>query len=272
VTANDLPSGADLAPASLFWTAVQTEAVKFRRAPVPRSAAAMLVVGIAGICLAMILAAEHGDPQAAAKLGPVVAIGGWTALLSASAQISAVGGLIGFGVVLAWTFGREFNDGTISGLFALPVTRGQLAGAKFAVFGLWSLAVSAGVVLALLSCGLGLGLGLPQTAVIGLLGRQFAVCVLTAALTSVAALAASLGRSMLAGIATVIGVVVLAQVVAIAGAGGWFPFTTVALWATTVGPDLFAMVSPLQLGVVVPTAVMLVWLTIGTWRRLELDR
>ena len=95
---------------------------------------------------------------------------------------------------------------------------------------------------------------------------------LTAALASVAGLAASLGRSLLAGIASVIGVVVLAQVMAIAGAGGWFPFATVGLWATTFGPDLFAVVSPLQLSLVVPTAAVLVWLTIRRWRRLQLDR
>jgi ABC-2 type transport system permease protein len=168
MTATDLRSGADLAPASLFWTALETEASKFRRASVPRVTAAMLVGGIAIMCAGMLLAAEHGDPQAVAKLGPVVALGGWTALLSSAAQITAVGGLIGFGVALAWSFGREFVDGTITGLFALPVTRGQLAGAKFVVFGLWSLAVSAGLVLALLSCGLALGLGLPQAAALDL--------------------------------------------------------------------------------------------------------
>lgn len=272
MTATELRSGADLAPASLFWTALETEACKFRRAPVPRAAAVMLVGGIAIMCVAMLLAAEHGDPRAAAKLGPVVAMGGWEALLNTAAQITAVGGLIGFGVVLAWSFGREFIDGTITGLFALPVTRGQLAGAKFAVFGLWSLAVSAGLVLALLGCGLALGLGLPQAAVLDLLARQFAVSVLTAALALAAGLAASLGRSLLAGIASVIGIVVLAQVMAIAGAGGWFPFATVGLWATTLGPDLFAVVSPLQLSLVVPTAAVLVWLTIRRWRRLQLDR
>lgn len=272
MTATDSGSGADLASGALFWTALATETRKFRRAPVPRVAAVMLVGGIAIMCLVMLLAAEHGDPQAAAKLGPVIAVGGWTALLSAAAQITAVGGLIGFGVVLAWSFGREFTDGTISSLFALPVTRGQVAGAKIVVFGFWSLTVSAGLVIALLGCGLGLDLGVPNPAVVAMLGRQFGVCVLTAALALAAGLAASLGRGLLPGIATVIGVVVLAQVAAIAGAGGWFPFATVGLWATTVGPDLFSVVSPLQLSVVAPTAAVLVWLTIRRWRRLQLDR
>lgn len=262
----------DLAVGALFRAAIDTETRKFLRAPVPRAAAAMLVGGIALICLAMVLAAEYGDPQAAAKLGPAVAEGGWTALLSAAAQITAVGGLIGFGVVLAWSFGREFNDGTISGLFALPVSRPQLAGAKFAVFGLWSFAVSAALVLALLGCGLGLGLGLPDGSAAALLGRQLAVGVLTAGLALVAALAASLGRGLLPGIASVIAVVVLAQIAAITGAGGWFPFATVGLWATTLGSDLFASVSALQLSMVVPTAAVLVWLTIQCWRRLQLDR
>lgn len=272
MTAINSRSGVDLAPGALYRSALETEVRKFRRAPVPRVGAAMLVGGIATMCLVMLLTAEHGDPQAAAKLGPVVALGGWTALLSAAAQITAVGGLIGFGVVLAWSFGREFNDGTISGLFALPVTRGQLAGAKFAVFGIWSLAVSAGLVMALLGSGLALGLGVPDAGVAALLGRQFAVGLLTAALALVAGLAASLGRGILPGIATVIAVVVSAQVAAIAGAGGWFPFATVGLWATTIGPDVFAVVSPMQLSVVVPTGAVLVWLTIRRWRSLQLDR
>jgi ABC-2 type transport system permease protein len=272
MTAINSRSAADFASGALYWSALEAEVRKFRRAPAPRVAAAMLVGGIATMCLVMLLTAERGDPQAAAKLGPVVALGGWTALLSASAQITAVGGLIGFGVVLAWSFGREFNDGTIGGLFALPVTRGQLAGAKFAVFGLWSLAVNAGLVIALLGSGLALGLGAPDGGVVALLGRQFAVGVLTAALALVAGLAASLGRGVLAGIATVIAVVVLAQAAAIAGAGGWFPFAAVGLWATTVGPDVFAVVSPWQLSVVVPTGAVLVWLTIRRWRSLQLDR
>jgi ABC-2 type transport system permease protein len=104
------------------------------------------------------------------------------------------------------------------------------------------------------------------------LGRQLAVGVLTAGLALVAALAASLGRGLLPGIASVIAVVVLAQIAAITGAGGWFPFATVGLWATTLGSDLFASVSALQLSMVVPTAAVLVWLTIQCWRRLQLDR
>jgi ABC-2 type transport system permease protein len=271
MTATVSRSGPELEWGDLFRAALEAEARKFRRAPVPRTTAAMLVGGIAIMCLVMLLAAEHGDPQAAAKLGAGFSVGGWTALLSAAAQITAVGGLIGFGIVLAWSFGREFNDGTISGLFALPVTRGQQAGAKFAVFWFWSLAVSAGLVIALLGCGLALGLGVPDAAMVTLLGRQFAVSVLTAALALAAGFAASVGRGLLPGIATVIGLVVLAQVAAIAGAAGWFPFAAVGLWATTTGPDLFAVVSPFQLCLVVPVAVMLVWLTVRRWNRLQLD-
>ena len=62
------------------------------------------------------------DPQLLAKLGPV-ADGDWHGFLLGAAQITGAGGLGGFAVVLAWMFGREFGDGTIAGLFALPVRR-----------------------------------------------------------------------------------------------------------------------------------------------------
>ncbi len=63
--------------------------------------------------------------------------GDWNGFLLGAAQITGAGGLGGFAVVLAWMFGREFGDGTITGLFALPVRRTTIALAKLIVYVVW---------------------------------------------------------------------------------------------------------------------------------------
>src|SRR5688572_7712116 len=55
---------------------------------------------------------------------------GWTAYLGMLTQIVSVAALLGTGVAVSWSFGREFTDATLSGLFALPTSASNLAGAQ----------------------------------------------------------------------------------------------------------------------------------------------
>lgn len=41
-------------------------------------------------------------------------------------------------VVVAWTVGREFTDGTVVGLFAIAASRGQIAQAKLLAYLCWA--------------------------------------------------------------------------------------------------------------------------------------
>jgi ABC-2 type transport system permease protein len=201
-----------------------------------------------------------------AKLGALVEPGGWSGYLATASQITATAGLLGFGVVLSWLFGREFTDGTITGLFALPISRGTIARAKLLVYAAWAVAVSSVLVVMIVGLGLALGLGRIPDATAADVARQFAVTILTAAIALPAAWAATLGRGLLGGIGTIIGVVVVAQVAAISGLGAWFPFAAPGLWAA--GSD----VSAAQLALVVPVAVGFGLLVTLSWRRLQLDR
>ena len=124
--------------------AMWAEAVKLSRSTVGRVGSAAVLVGIAVLSGAMLLAAASGDPQLLAKLGPA-ATRDWAGFLLAAAQITSAGGLLGFGVVLSWIFGREFGDGTITGLFALPVRRSTIALAKLLVYAIWAVTVSVGL-------------------------------------------------------------------------------------------------------------------------------
>ncbi len=165
-------------------------------------------------------------------------------------------------------FGREFGDGTITGLFALPVRRSTIALAKLLIYIAWAVAVSISLAALLVIVGLVAGLG-PLTAdTWTAVARQIALTVMTAAIAAPVAWAATLGRSVLAGVSVSIGIVVIAQVSVLAGIGGWMPLASPALWAISSGED----VSSGQLLLVIPYFAACVLVTGSAWRTMQLDR
>ncbi|MDF2921516.1 MAG: bacitracin transporter permease [Paenibacillaceae bacterium] len=66
--------------------------------------------------------------------------GDWAAYLQNMVfMYASVFGLIGFGALAGWTFGREYTDRTVKDLLALPVSRGRIVTAKLVSTALWSL-------------------------------------------------------------------------------------------------------------------------------------
>lgn len=248
--------------------ALATEAVKLRHATVARATTLLMALGISLICATMLLAAGTDDPQLAAKLGALVDPGGWTGYFTTAAQVTGAAGLLAHGVLLSWMFGREFTDGTITGLFALPIPRRTVAAAKLAVYLTWSMLASVALLAGLVLLGLTAGLGATPSDAVPALGRQLALSVLTAAIAVPAAWATTAARSVLAGIATTTGIVVVSQISVVAGAGGWFPFAAPALWAISAGTE----VSAGQLLLVAPVVLAAAALTMLSWHRLQLDR
>src|SRR6478736_9576643 len=231
------------------------EAVKLAGSTVGRVGSIAIVLGISLLSGAILLAAASGDPQLVAKLGPGITRD-WTGFLLAAAQITGAGGLLGFGVVLSWMFGREFGDGTITGLFALPVSRSTIALAKLLVYAVWALAVSLSLAALLVIVGLVAGLGALTADSWVALVRQVALGAMTAAIAAPVAWAATLGRSVLTGVSVSIGIVVVAQVSVLTGLGGWMPLASPALWAISSG----GVVTTGQLLLVIPYFVACVLL------------
>lgn len=244
-----------------------SEALKLRASLVGIVGTITIVGGIALLSGGILLAAASGQPDLVAKLGPA-ATADWPGFLSAAAQITGAGGLLGCGIVLAWMFGREFSDATVSGLFALPVGRARIAAGKLALFALWGIGTALGLTGALLLVGLGAGLGAPSPQTWTGLARQTALGLLTCAIATPVAWITSLARSTLGGVTTTIAIVVVAQVGVLAGAGGWMPFAAPTLWAMSGGNA----VSPLQLALVGTVPAASAALAIAAWRRLQLDR
>jgi len=227
----------------------------------------ILVVGLTALVLGLLAAADAGDARVLARLGPLADAHGWDLLIGVAAQILAAGGFGACGIFVAWIYGREFSDGTVAGLFALPVRRSSIAIGKLVVYLVWAAAVA--LVLTVLLGLLGLCAGLSETDPDGLgeLLRIPLLTMLTALVAVPAGWIASLARSVLAGIAATIVLIIVAQVCAILGVGPWIPLVAPALWAI----DPTAVPWP-ALTVVLVVPVVFGAATAFTWARMQLDR
>jgi bacitracin transport system permease protein len=82
------------------------------------------------------LAAARGRPGGAALLG-------WTAFMRSGAQlIAGVYGIMLFGLVAAYLFGREYVEGTANEMLTLPLRRESFIVAKMVVLAVWVLALT----------------------------------------------------------------------------------------------------------------------------------
>lgn len=247
--------------------AVSVEGRKLIAARVPLATAILLVVGVTAICLSTTVAAETGSPGVVAKLGPLVAAGGWPGYVNAALQVTAAGSAGACGILLSWTFGREFSEGTVTGLFALPVSRGSIAASKLIVYLAWSVVAAVAVTISLFTVGLLAGFGVPEPADLGAAARLPVLVVLTSSVVVPVAWVATLSRGLLGGIAATIALVVSAQVLVFSGAGSWYPPAAPALWALDpTGANTVAV------AVAFAVPVVFTGLTLFAWRRLQLDR
>src|SRR5690625_4019573 len=121
---------------------------------------------------------------------------------------------------------------------------------------------------AVLALGVMLGYGAPDDEAWVALCRQVLLVLSSALLATPAAWAATLGRSLLAGVGATVGLLVVAQVGALTGAGPWIPFAAPALWAMTGGAE----VSAAQLSLSVMTGLLFAALTVVACSRLQLNR
>ncbi|PJJ57184.1 ABC-2 type transport system permease protein [Mumia flava] len=254
----------------LLAAAWETERRKALASPVVVTTAALVAGGITVLAASLTLAARAGNEQIRAQLGATLGqsgADGWTTYTGALAQVSGAAALLGFGVALSWFVGREFADGTLAGLFALPVSRQTTALAKLLVYAAWAAVVAAASTVSALVAGLAIGLGPPDGGAVAALGRLCVLVLLTAVIATPAAWTATLGRGLLSGIAATVLVIATAQVLAVAGTGARWPFAAPALWAL----DPTSVTAP-QLGLPVLVGVGFGALTIRSWAHLELDR
>jgi ABC-2 type transport system permease protein len=222
--------------------ALWAELVKVRRSRLSWVSVLAFTVaaGVGGLFM-FILA----DPQRARRLGLLGAkaqlVNGtadWPTYFGLLAQTVAVGGSIIFGLIVIWTFGREFSDRTVKDLLALPTRRSTVVAAKFVVTGGWCLLLAVQTYLLGLAIGAALRLpGWSAGAAVRGLGVLLACAVMSVLLVAPFGLAASVGRGYLAAVGVMFAIIFVAQLVAALGYGRYFPWSVPAIFSGVAGPD-----------------------------------
>ncbi len=179
------------------------------------------------------IARQSGLISAKAQLA---GIADWPSFFHFLTQAVAAGGLMLFGFITSWVFGREYSNRTLKDLLALPISRIHIVSAKFLLVFLWSIFLS--LLVFILGLGVGKLVGLPGWTV-DIAWQEwniFAVCsVLTIVLSTPVAFFACIGRGYLTPLGFVISMLVLAQVFGVIGYGQYFPWAVPVMYSEIAG-------------------------------------
>lgn len=175
-----------------------------------------------------------------------------------------MGGLLIFGMITIWLFGREFADRTARDLMALPTSRTSIVLAKLGVALVWCLVLLA--VLVAFALAFGALLDLPGWSVAGAvqgLGLVLLTGGSTIGLATTYGLVASVARGYLTAVGAMFLTVFLAQVIVALGFGAVFPWAVPALMAGSAGPaqipGVFALASVVLVTLASIAATLLWW-------------
>ncbi len=194
------------------------------------------------------------NPELSRKLGLVSAKANliaysatdWPTYLGLFGQILGAGGFFFFVMAISWVFGREFADGTLKDMLAVPVQRSSILLAKFIVVAIWSAAMT--LVIFILGLGMGAIIQLPGGSLSVVL-RGSAVAAIAACLCIAVVLPfaffASAGRGYLLPLGVAVLALIMANLVVAVGWGEYFPWAVPMLYAqgkSYTGPISYSIV------------------------------
>ena len=184
------------------------------------------------------------NPEISKKLGLIgakanlvsYAATDWPAYLGFSGMLIAAGGFFLFVLIISWIFGREFADGTLKDILAVPVPPANILLAKFIVMAMWSIALSLVIFIASLVAGALIKLpGGSQ----GVIFQDGALVLITAGLVIAVALPfaffACVGRGYLLPMGMMVLTLMMANLAAVLGWGEYFPWAVPGLFVQGKG-------------------------------------
>jgi ABC-2 type transport system permease protein len=216
------------------------------------------------------------NPEISQKLGLISAKANliayaatdWPTYLGVYGEVIGAGGLILFILIISWIFGREFTDGTLKDMLAVPVQRASILLAKFIVAAIWSEALTVLIFMA----------GLVMGAIIQLPGGSISVilqgstlvvktsCLVIAVILPFA-LFASMGRGYLLPIGVAILTMMMINLAQIVGWGEYFPWAVPVLFAQGKSP-----LTPISYWIVLLTALAGMIATYLWWKYADQNR
>jgi len=212
------------------------------------------------------------DPEFARNSGmlgakaQLVGSADWPSYFEFLSQAISVGGLILFGFITSWTFGREYSDKTLKDLLSLPISRTHIVISKFLLVFLWCAFLS--LIVFILGIIVGNFVTLPGWSIdIALKGfNMFFICAfLTIILSTPVAFFACIGRGYLSPLGFVIFTLAISQIIATIGYGQFIPWSVPALYSNVTG-SLSGALQPISYILVFSTSVMGLISTLLWWK------
>jgi len=156
----------------------------------------------------------------------------WPAYLKLFGQLIAAGEFFLLVMAISWVFGREFSDGTLKDMLAVPVSRASILLAKFTVVAVWSALLTAVIYITGLITGVLLKLPGGSTSVILEAGDLVVITSgLVIGVVIPFAFFASAGRGYLLPIGMAVLALMMANLVVVIGWGEYFPWAVPMLYA-----------------------------------------
>jgi ABC-2 type transport system permease protein len=217
------------------------------------------------------------DPEQAKRLGIVGAkaqiFGGtadWPSFFNLILTLLGVGGLIIFGFIFVWVFGREFSDKTVYDILSLPTSRMSIVLSKVITAASWSFTLI--LLVFILMLGIGAMLQLPgwSAAVVWHgFGLLLATGLMTVILCLPFSLVASFTRGYLPAMGCIFLVMILGEVITQLGNGAYFPWTVPLLYSGAAEALSGKVAEPLgfiSYILVALTGIVSLFITLIWWR------
>jgi ABC-2 type transport system permease protein len=169
----------------------------------------------------------------------------WSSYIDLTSLVIAAGGFFFFILVVSWVFGREFVDGTLKDLLAVPIQRSSIILAKFIVIAIWSWMLTLVILVFSLMMGTFINLpGFSKEVIINGSIHLVATALLVMVVSTPFALIASIGRGYLLPLGVAVLMLMGTNIMAVAGWGETFPWAVPGLFAQgkTILPPLSYMI------------------------------
>lgn len=163
----------------------------------------------------------------------------WNSYIEMLAQVVGVGGILVFGFVASWIFGREYSDRTVKDLLAMPVSRSAILNGKFICYACWCILLALSNLILGVTIGTVLGLkASDQGSISGSLAIYLLTTVITIPLGTCAAFFAITGKGYMSPLAFVCLTIVVGQIIAAIGFANYFPWAVPGLFSASGGAFL----------------------------------
>ncbi len=194
----------------------------------------------------------------------------WDSYLGLLSQAVGVGGILIFGFVASWLFGREHSDETAKDLMALPISRTKILNAKFLYYTIWCFTLVSSNLLFGLLIGFALQLEGWDSSIFGANLRTYLITTILVLFANLPiAFLALWGAGYLVPLAGVILLIVLAQMIAAMGLGTYFPWAIPGIYSGSGGEELRSSLDILSFVILGSVALVGYLATIYWWNHAD---